>query len=108
MSKLVVIEVAMKLKDPVLHEIYFGKNAIIHYQEPPIYNDEYDVPILVVGMKKTMNKKAATEFLLNCPGFKKYHKILFGKDVKSYITTEDKFKQVEDWYQYFHPKGRYR
>lgn len=108
MSKLVIIEVAMKMEDPELFDIYFGNNALIHYQEMPQYFDELDVPFLVVGMKKDMSENAATEFMQNCPGFKKYHRILIGKEVKSYVTSEEEFKKVKNWYEYFHPNGRYR
>lgn len=108
MSKLLIIEIAMEKADPELHEIYFGNNALIHYQEPPVYIDETDVPFIVIGMKDNMSKQAAAEFLANCPAFKTFHRKLLGKEVKSYVTDEEKFKQVNDWYSYFHPNGKYR
>lgn len=94
-SKLIIIEVAMNMENPELCDIYFGNNAVLHYQEPPFHIDNLDVPFLIVGMKKGLSEDAATEFMLNCPEFKKFHKMLFGKEVRTFITTEGEIKKLK-------------
>lgn len=105
--QLLIIEIAMKKEDPELFDIYFGNNAILHYQEPPI-NDDYYVAFLIVGIKKGASEEATVEFMLNCPGFKKYHEMLLERKVKTYLVTENQLKKINKWHEYFHPNGKYR
>lgn len=100
MSRLVLMEVAMKEELPELYEIYFGGKVPIHYND--------DVPFIVVGASSNMGKSAAIEFLRGCEQFKAYHKHLFGIDVKSFVTDDKKFDKVKNWWKYFHPRGIYR
>lgn len=107
-SKLAILEVAMKNTDPTLYDIYFsGQNLVLHYQIPP--SDLFpDPPFIVVGVKDELSKEAAIEFGNHCKRFKEFHKKIFGTEVKSFITTEEKFNQVDDWWEFFHPNGLYR
>lgn len=91
--QLIIIGVAMKKGDPQLYDIYFGDNAILHYQEKPENNVYTNIPFLVVGIKKKVSKEAVVEFMLNCPGFKKYHEMLLGKKVECYVVSEGELKK---------------
>ncbi|NHM29016.1 hypothetical protein [Neobacillus terrae] len=99
MSRLLLMEVAMKEEIPELYEIYFGGSV-------PIYYDE-KVPFIVVGTSSKMSKNAAVEFIRGCENFKEYHKELFGIEVKSFVTDEKNFKNIKNWWNYFHPNGIY-
>lgn len=94
-----MMEVAMKEELPELYEIYFGGQILLHYEE--------EVPFIVVGMTDEVSKDGAIEFILGCKQFKEYHKHLFGIEVKSFVTTDNKFKKVKNWWVHFHPNGRY-
>lgn len=100
MSRLVLMEVAMKDELPELYDIYFGGKILLHYEE--------SVPFIVVGTTEKMGKKAAFELMKGCQGFKFYHQKLFDIEVKSFVTYEEEFKKVENWWRYFHPNGMYR
>ena len=100
MSRLVLMEVAMKKELPELYDIYFGGKVPLHYEE--------DVPFIVVGATTKMGKDAAIELLRGCEQFKAYHKHLFGIEVKSFVTDDKKFKKVKNWRKHFHPNGIYR
>lgn len=100
MSRLVLLEVAMKEEWPDLYEIYFSGKVPIYYND--------DIPFIVVGTSDEMGRDAAIEFLRGCEQFKAYHKHLFGIEVKSFVSDEEKFRQVDDWWWYFHPNGVYR
>jgi hypothetical protein len=89
-----------------LHDIYFGKNALIHYEA--VEEDMDLVPFIVVGQKDSMSVAAAIEFMSGCRSFKILHKELFGIEVKSFVMAEGEFKKVKDWWKYFHPHGLYR
>lgn len=47
----------------------------------------------MVGIKKKVSKEAVVEFMLNCPGFKKYHEMLLGKKVECYVVSEGELKK---------------
>lgn len=100
MSRLVIMEVAMKNDFPALYDIYFGGNVLLHYEE--------DIPFIVVSSTSGTSKEAAIELLRGCEQFKEFHKHLFGIEVKSFLTHESNFKKVKDWWKYFHPNGIYR
>ena len=105
MSRLVMMEVAMKEELPELYDIYFGENILLHYEN---IKYEKDVPFIVIGMQEGVGEAGAIEFLNGCEQFKAYHKHLFGVEVKSFVTSADNFKQVNNWWHYFHPNGIYR
>jgi hypothetical protein len=100
MSRLVMMEVAMKEELPDLYEIYFRGKVLLHYKE--------EIPFIVVGAKSNMGKDAAVELLRGCEQFKAYHKHLFGTEVKSFVMVDKQFKKVKNWMHYFHPNGIYR
>ena len=100
MSRIVIMEVAMKEELPELYDIYFGGKVLIHYEE--------EIPFLVVGTTSNMGKEAAIEFIRGCEQFKAYHKYLFGIEVKSFVMDDKQFKKVSNWLVYFHPNGIYR
>jgi hypothetical protein len=100
MSRLVIMEVAMKEELPDLYDIYFGGQILIHYDEK--------IPFVVVATTLRMGADAAVELLSGCDQFKLYHKLLFAIDVKSYVTDEKKFKKVKNWRKYFHTNRLYR
>lgn len=105
MSRLVLMEVAMKEDLPDLYDVYFTGKILLHYEEGKI---KEDVPFIVVGMKDDVGKEGAIEFLRGCERFKDYHKHLFGVEVKSFVTVAEEFEKVEDWWWHFHPNGLYR
>ncbi|KON83555.1 hypothetical protein AF332_27820 [Sporosarcina globispora] len=105
MSRLIMMEVAMKEELPELYDIYFGGNILLHYED---VKNEKDIPFIVVGMTDGVGEAGAIEFLRGCEQFKVYHKHLFGVEVKSFVTVADKFKQVDNWWDHFHPNGIYR
>ncbi|MED1469277.1 hypothetical protein [Bacillus salipaludis] len=100
MSRLVIMEVAMKEELSELYDIYFGGKVLLHYEE--------DIPFIVVGTTSNMGREAAIELLRGCEQFKALHKRLFGVEVKSFVTDEKKFIKVKNWWDYFHPNGIYR
>lgn len=100
MSRLVLMDVAMKDDLPDLYDIYFGDKVLLHYED--------EIPFIVVGTTNRMGKDAAVELLRGCERFKEYHKHIFGIEVKSFVTDEKKFKKVKNWWNYFHPRGIYR
>lgn len=100
MSRLVLIEVAMKEELPELYDIYFGGQLLLHYED--------DIPFIVVGTTSRMSKNAAIELVRRCEQFKAYHQYLFGIEVKSFVTDDKKFKKVKNWWDHFHPNGIYR
>lgn len=108
-SELVILDVSLKKADPVLHDIYFnGRNAVLHYQKPPLdlFNDP---PFIVVGTKESLSSDAAAiEFINGCPRLKEWHKEILGKELKSFVTSEERFLDVDNWWDYFHPNGLYR
>ncbi|MFP5109619.1 hypothetical protein ACSU6B_23115 [Neobacillus sp. C211] len=106
MSRLVMMEVAMKEELPELYDIYFGGNILLHYEDVNYHQD--DVPFIVVGMKDGVSKEGAIEFTRGCEQFKAYYKHLFGTEVKSFVTVEEEFKKVDNWWWHFHPNGLYR
>lgn len=93
--QLVIIEVVMKTRNPHLYNIYFGDNALLHYQGQNENNVNTDMPFLIVGIKNKASKEAVEEFMLNCPGFKYYHEMLLGKKVKSFVVTEAELKKAK-------------
>ncbi|MGF6952843.1 hypothetical protein QF028_005348 [Neobacillus sp. B4I6] len=101
MSRLVLMEVAMKEELPELYDIYFGGRVLLHYEEE-------EVPFIVVRTTNGMGQEAAIELLRGCEQFKAYHKHLFGIEVKSFVTDDKQFKKVKNWWNYFHPNGIYR
>lgn len=105
MSRLMLMEVSMKNDLPDLYEIYFGGKVLLHYEEARIPED---APFIIVGTTSTMGKEAAIELIRGCEQFKEYHKQLFGIEVKSFVTDEQKFNKVKNWWHYFHPNGIYR
>jgi hypothetical protein len=105
MSRLVLLEVAMKEELPDLYDIYFGGKVLLHYEEARI---EQDIPFIVVGTTKGMGQEAAIELIRGCEQFKAYHKHLFGTEVKSFVMDDKQFKKVNNWWKYFHPNGIYR
>ncbi|MFJ5762754.1 hypothetical protein ACIQAA_27220 [Neobacillus sp. NPDC093182] len=105
MSRLVLMEVAMREELPELYDIYFGGKLFLHYEDAKI---EEDAPFIVVGATDHMGKEAAIELIRRCEQFKAYHKHLFGIEVKSFVTDDKQFKKVDNWLWYFHPNGIYR
>ncbi|RDU38936.1 hypothetical protein DRW41_05110 [Neobacillus piezotolerans] len=99
MSRLVLLEVAMKTELHELHEIYFGGTVPIHYEE--------SVPFIVVGTSQEMSEAAAVEFSRGCEQLKMFHKETFGIEVKSFVTSSNHFNKVNNWWKFFHPNGRY-
>ena len=100
MSRLVIMEVAMKEELPELYDIYFGGKVLLHYEE--------EIPFIVVGTTTGMGQEAAIELLRGCEQFKTYHKHLFGTEVKSFVMDDKQFNKVKNWMHYFHPNGIYR
>lgn len=100
MSRLVLMEVAMKKEMPDLYDIYFGGQVLLHYEE--------DIPFIVVATTPRTIKEAAIELIRRCEQFKAYHKHLFGIEVKSFVTDHTSFKKVNNWWKYFHPNGIYK
>lgn len=100
MSRIVIMEVAMKEELPELYDIYFGGKVLFHYEE--------EIPFIVVGTTPSMGREAAIELLRGCEQFKAYHKHLFGTEVKSFVMDDKQFKKVKNWIHYFHPNGIYR
>ncbi|WHY01343.1 hypothetical protein [Neobacillus sp. DY30] len=100
MSRIVIMEVAMKEELPDLYDIYFGGKVLLQYEE--------EIPCIVVGTTSKMGKDTAIELLRGCEQFKAYHKYLFGIEVKSFVTDDKQFKKVNNWLRHFHPNGIYR
>lgn len=100
MSRLLLMEVAMKNEYPDLYETYFGENALLYY------NDK--VPFIVAGLGPKISEDAIIELSLGCKEFKAYHKELFGIEVKSFVVDDKTFKKVKNWWRYFHPHGIYK
>jgi hypothetical protein len=97
MSRLVLMEVAMKEELPELYDIYFGGQILLHYED--------DIPFIVVGTTSRMSKNAAIELIRRCEQFKAYHKYLFEVEVKSFVMDDKNFKKVNNWWEHFHPNG---
>ncbi len=90
----------MKEELPMLYDIYFRGQVLLHYEE--------EIPSIVVGTTSKMDREAAIEFLKGCEQFKAYHKHLFGTEVKAFVMDDKQFKKVANWMRYFHPNGIYR
>lgn len=95
-----MMELQMKEDLPMLYDIYFGGQVLLHYEE--------EIPFIVVGTTSKMEREAAIELLRGCEAFKAYYKHLFGTEVKAFVTDDKQFKKVDNWMHYFHPNGIYR
>nr|WP_263323549.1 hypothetical protein [Neobacillus sp. Marseille-Q6967] len=100
MSRLVLLEIATKYNFPNLYDIYFCGQVLLHYNEK--------IPFIVVGITPSLSKEGSAEILSGCKQLKDYHKQIFGIELKSFVTVEEKFLKVKNWWTYFHPRGIYR
>jgi hypothetical protein len=100
LSRFVMMELQMKEDLPMLYDIYFRGQVLLHYEE--------EIPFIVVGTTSKMDREAAIEFLRGCEEFKAYHMYLFGTEVKAFVMDDKQFKKVDNWWNYFHPNGIYR
>lgn len=86
MSRLVLLEVAMKTDFPDLYDLYFGG------QVQTVYYDKH--PFMLVGTTSRLTDEAKLEILLGCPQLKAYFKELFGLELRVYVTSEKAFNSI--------------
>lgn len=98
MSRLVLLEVAMKKDFPDLYDLYFGGQVLGCYYDRN--------PFLLVGTTHRLTKEGRLEILLGCPQLKVYFKELFGIELRIYVTTEKGFNGVLPLMNRFSSRGK--